>query len=1101
MLSTMNHHPTVLTYGNISHAVAPVPAMANITTDTPLFANQSIMPKDPSLVAPDVVTEDQVLARMNSTERKRYHHRKRMADYLERKSLGLVNCRKPNSDNVIRLSDKPVDKKRPSQSSNIGYVDECFVSDDDYVSSLVEKKKTLVSTPVSPAGCPDPNHVWRCKFCQVDNYPPFVPPYCSVCSYSLQRKRHRSSAEVSVIRSRLMMSSSFDDGCDKTNPLFLSMTSSEFLNDDDGPPDSTEGWAMEERRTVAAVNLNEARHATGYFRTKSMSRERLMELRNQKYVEFFQALDAAPISRNDNSTWFMLFFQPLNTTVYSTKQLLRNLDLSSLESQRIYLRPKCPAIQRSYKSHFYFIRGLDQTLHSAVGPQGFSRLRKASSHVTWEPIANNVDVAYDPKEPHFPIVANTESVTVGTNNIPFLSFLRDAFLNGSTALSSLGDCFLDLKNCFNGVLGFKDLVNELLQHASHNAKRKCIQLHWGKTPTEGGAWEKSSRASRRSLGDMSVVLSYSPELRRWLVFMLVLETYLFKHCTLCPSDFNENVNIWSFCSERYRECRQSLYDFMNGAAVPSFMVLADTSTLCFGRQVYATHTDKLNDCFPGQDGVSLFSSFFDLRTETSASTDLLQMLNKKGCDPCNFCVACIAYTRLAVGKQAMKNSALVGDDEPVAEAVMACLCPDIPDDMKDTEWIEHCISNTKELENLRSKFQLCVTSDWGGYAIKRKEGWSRDFFLSSLLHGSLSFMFSHHLDIDFGCVISVLLFVVHDVNGQPLCQLLFWYMRNMSTKEFRRRMKNHGNRLYCVLCDVVRELKPSKASSAHMPSSSSNRFRAQNHLCSLFSKSDDYDMVDLATSSLSSLIISLQSLPSKLTTLQVLKHGDSFLESIICSKHLKGINHLRGVLCVQIAAGLQLIHPDFFNYASVTNSLGPHKFFERVTGNNFSKKQSKELFRNLLLKLKTIQPKLFPHVKGIENTCCILGKVNADGTRNVSPEFIFCENGACSDGRSVMPGTVFDGSGIQNFFKWKEGTKAYQSELVMLYRNKWVPLVGLFRPFYYVRKEGETSKLHTFYSKIYRRELLQTNTTRYRSRQVQWALNLPPHYPQEPFSD
>ena len=494
----------------------------------------------------------------------------------------------------------------------------------------------------------------------------------------------------------------------------------------DGPPDLSEGWAKEERRTVAAVHLNDIRHRNGYFNSRGMSKDRLMEIINEKHLHSIQLMDEAPLSRVANGRCFMLFFRPVDFGSLSSKAISQSLDLTCLQSQKKYLNQKCPAIQRSSKSHFYFTRGLDKTIHCAVGPSGFSELCSKSQHINWEPIMNNTDVPYDSGDTHYPIVVNTERVTTG-KGVPFLKLLRGVFLHGSKAFHMLGDSFLDVQTCFANVPGVRTLLCELMEHASTNERRKCLQLHWGKTSNEGGAWKKSSRASRCSIGDMSIVESYTPGLRRWLVLMLVMETYVFRTSSVCPSDPDESRFIWAFCSARYWECRQSMYDYMNGKPVPPHMVLADSSTLCLGRQVYAPHMDKLNDCVPGQDGVSLFSSFFDLKKETEVTPEIIESLRGKGSDPKHFCVACIAYTRKAVGNQAMKNQMDVAYDEPAIRSLIDRLCPDIPAELKDTEWIEECLVNKEEMRRFHGSFKLGETRDWVGFSIKRNEGWSRDF--------------------------------------------------------------------------------------------------------------------------------------------------------------------------------------------------------------------------------------------------------------------------------------------------------------------------------------------------------------------------------------
>ena len=314
-------------------------------------------------------------------------------------------------------------------------------------------------------------------------------------------------------------------------------------------------------------------------------------------------------------------------------------------------------------------------------------------------------------------------------------------------------------------------------------------------------------------------------------------------------------------------------------------------------------------------------------------------------------------------------------------------------------------------------------------------------------------------------------------------------------------MRSHGQRLYCVLCDVARELKPSRSDPLNMPSSSSNRFRAQNSLCSLYKSKGEYRMVDQATFDLSSIIKKLASLPSKQTTLQMIKHGDLILEELINCKSLKGVSHLRGVLCVQLASGMQLIPPDFFNYAAVTNSLGPHKFFERATSCRVSKQKSKDQFFLVLRELKKRQPKLYPHVKGIENTCCIIGKEDEGGKPRPSPEFIFCEKGVNDRGDYIGPEVEFDRTCIHNFFKWKEATTAYPSELVILHCKKWVPLVGLFRPFYGAGCFHSRTKFVPFFSKKYQQELKNSTVKPHCVRQLLWASTLPSRYPQDPFGE
>lgn len=1057
------------------------------------LVHRPIAPHDPKQVVPDVVTEASVMARMTPLERRRYKVRKRNLKYVERKRLGLVKA-----DVLIRQTATHGGLSKAAKSSVS--INECNVGkslpDSDSFSHRSDQNSTTTMQEHS-ADCAS-DVVWRCSFCHVDNKPPFVPPYCSVCSYSLQKNRHRHAAEIAVSRYRASMSSVDVDVFDSTGCVTHVMNSSEINDSHDGPPDSSEGWAVDERKTVSAVTLNNIRHINGYFKSKRMSKERLMEVLNEKYLSRFQILDSLPTCPEEHSSWYMLFFRPTPSRLFSTSSLLRNLDLSSKESQKLFLHHICPAIQRSTKNHFYFIRGLDRTIHSAVGPLGFVRCCAESPYVIFDSIANSDDKPFDSKDPFYPIVANTDMVTVG-EGVPFLKFLRMAFLSGSRALSLLGDSFPDVQECFTDVVGADVLIKELLCHSSMNSKRKCMQLHWGITCNEGGVWEKSSRASRRRLGLMSVVESFTPELRRWLVFMLVLETYVFKKCSLFPSADVVSDKIWSFCSPRYRECRKQMYEYMNGNIVPEYMCLADTSTICFGRQVSAVHTDKLNDPSPGQDGVSLFSSFFDLEEETSVNSDYVSELRKGGSDPNKFCMACIAYTRKAVGNQASKNQVDLVYDQPVFRCVVDLLCPDIPQHLKDTEWIEDCLVDGLQLKNLMSSFRPSVTSDWCGFAIKRKEGWSRDFLLSSILHGIYSFLFSHHSKMKYNHLLALLLFVAHDINGQPLCQLIFWKLRHMSTKEISRRLSIHGGRLYCVLCDVARELKPSQSNKMNMPSSSSNRFRAQNSLCSLYGVPSRYVESDKAINCLSVILSKVQHHSHNLTTAQVLKYGDSVLDDIIASDSLKGVSHLRGVLCIQVASGMQLISPDFFNYASVTNSLGPHKFFEKCTGSSVSRLDAKCIFTRLLRELRIRQPKLYPHVKGIENVCCLLGKEDVNGRLRASHEFLFCESGVTPDAKNFVTGTKADPMGVQNFFKWKDRTTAYPSELVLLHMMKWVPLQGLCRPFYGQKEVLSSSNFITFFDKSYQEELKTSCSTNYRRHQVMWASNLPPRYPQNAF--
>ena len=975
------------------------------------LVHQPIAPHDPKQVLPDVVSEADVIARMTPLQRRRYKVRKRNLKYVERKRLGLVKAdvsirQTATHDGLIKAAKSLVS------------INDCNVRKSTEHSVSFSRRSDQTSTTIMPEHSADgvSGVVWRCSFCHVDNKPPFVPPYCSVCSYSLQKNRHRHAAEMAVSRYRASMSSVDVDVSGCTGCVTDDMNSSEINDSHDGPPDSTEGWAVDERRTVAAVTLNDIRHINGYFKSKRMSKERLMEVLNEKYLSSFQILDSLPTSPDEHSSWYMLFFRPTSSRSFSTSSLLRNLDLSSKESQKLFLHQICPAIQRSTKNHFYFIRGLDRTIHSALGPVGFVRCCAESPYVMFDSIANTDDKPFDSKDPFYPIVANTDMVTIG-EGVPFLKFLRQAFLFGSRALSLLGDSFPDVQECFTDVVGADVLINELLCLSSMNSKRKCMQLHWGRTCNEGGVWEKSSRASRCRLGLMSVVESFTPELRRWLVFMLVLETYVFKLCSLCPSADADNDIIWSFCSARYLECRKQMYEYMNGNVVPEYMCLADTSTLCFGRQVSAVHTDKLNDPSPGQDGVSLFSSFFDLEEETSVTSDFVSELRKGGSDPNNFCMACIAYTRKAVGNQASRNQVDLLYDHPVFRSVVDLLCPDIPQHLKDTEWIENCLLDGSKLNKLMSSFRPSVTSDWCGFAIKRNEGWSRDFLLSSILHGVYSFLFSHHSIMNYNHLLALLLFIAHDINGQPLCQLIFWKLRNMSTNEISRRLSIHGGRLYCVLCDVARELKPSRSNKMNMPSSSSNRFRAQNSRCSLYGVQSSYVEADKAINCLSVILSKVQHHSQNLTTAQVLKYGDSVLADIIASDSLKGVSHLRGVLCIQVASGMQLISPDFFNYASVTNSLGPHKFFENITGSSVSRVDAKDIFTRLLRELRIRQPKLYPHVKGIENVCCLLGKEDVNGRLRPSHEFIFCESGVTPDAKSFVTCTKAEPTGVQNFFK------------------------------------------------------------------------------------
>ena len=298
-----------------------------------------------------------------------------------------------------------------------------------------------------------------------------------------------------------------------THPETNAMMISPKINDsDDGPPDSSEGWAVDERRTVATVTLNDVRHMNSYFKSKTMSKERLMETLNENYLSYFHGLDSSPTTPKENSDLFMIFLRPSDNSINSSKLILQNLDLSRHLSQKTYLHRNCPAIQRSWKTHFYFVRGLDRTIHFGLGPIGFRRFSSDAVYVIPDPILNDVDVSFKSDDPYYPIVANTSRVTL-EDGVPFLSFLRAAFLCGSDALTMLGPSFSDVKSCFVDVVGVRVLMDKLMAYATQNTKRNCMQVHLGKTCNEGGAWKKSSRASRQTLGVMSVVDSFSPELR------------------------------------------------------------------------------------------------------------------------------------------------------------------------------------------------------------------------------------------------------------------------------------------------------------------------------------------------------------------------------------------------------------------------------------------------------------------------------------------------------------------------------------------------------------------------------------------------------------
>ena len=909
--------------------------------------------------------------------------------------------------------------------------------------------KSFVPPSDLPSVCSKPSledQCWRCPKCRFDNEM-INYPYCCICSYSFHKKRLRSSVSTGLLSFKKRRSEeelnfvSFlksVEGDEASDQILMETSSYEPFDFSDGPPDGVGRWVLEEKSLVRLVCQNNLRHASGYKNSVKKSQESFVEESNNSFITRLCDHDEPVRSIRDYLRRCMVFFRVNNIDKVTSRFVQKNINLLDPEVHRKFLNKQCVAVRRC-DPQMYFMRNLDKTLHVEVSSFSFDKLKSSMPHTLWQEINTSSDVYFDPMKYDWPSVANTDEITICNGSVSLLSFVQSAFIDGSSSFGMLGQYYPTYRSQFKDVSGFSLHVNELYRLKTSNKKRSCLQFHWGKTPNQGQKWKKTSRVSSRSIGDMACMDSYSPELMLFLAFMMVTETWLFKQSSLFKKSSDKDL-VWSYCESRYVEARKSLYDRLLSGLCAKEFCLADAGTFVFGGGVKSPHTDVLNDSSPGQDGTTCLSFCVDVLNECKLEDEVkIQMVSDNVPLNC-LSVQSLIYTRSMVGYMALKNQIDFSTSHPIVHELLKVVRPDVDDKLRDLEWIDDLLCDDRKLEEFYSMFGLGKTTDWPGWSICVDERWSRDFFLGSILSIVLEFIFIHKSIMNYRFVRQIALFIMHDINGQPLCHLIFSRLCTLSTKQLTDRLSLVFNNMYCFLCDFSRETKPSKGDPLNMPCSSSNRFRASNGLCSLYRTLSDRGKVERAEVDFERGLQLLRNGKCS-TTLQMLDTGDEFLRLVQSSSNLIGVSHLRGILGCQISAGLSLVPDCFWNYASVTNALGPHKFFSKVMGYPPDKSEMKALFRSTIKLMLDVQPRVGEDVKGIENIFCLLSKVNESGESTSSKEFIF---GAQVQQSSQDYASSFDRSSVQNFFRLRPRRKSNPSELEILYKKKWRPLRGDF---------------------------------------------------------
>ena len=945
------------------------------------------------------------------------------------------------------------------------------------------------------------DEVWRCLKCQFDN-PRKNYPYCSVCSYSFLKRRLRSSVSIGVLqfkKRRLEEKFNFAsfltevEGEEASSRIASETSSYDPVDFTDGPPIGFGRWVMEEKSLVRCVRQNNLRHASGYVNSLKKTPESLVEESNKSFIMGLCDDEECVTSLRDYLRLYMVFFRVKNVDKVTSRFVMKNINLMDQEVHRKYLTKQCVAVRRC-DPQMYFMRKLDKTIHVEVGSSSFEKLKASMPHTVWREMNSLSDFYFDPTKCDMPSVANTDAVTICNGTVSLLSFVRNAFMNGSQAFAMLGKHYPNYQSQFHGVAGFSVHVNELYRLKMSNKKRSCRQFHWGKTPNQGHMWRKTSRVSSRCVGDMACMDSYTPELMLFLSFMMVTETWLFKQSSLFKNANVEDL-VWAYCESRYVEARKSLYERLLGCTCRKEFCLADAGSFVLGGGVKSPHTDVLNDASPGQDGTTCLSFCVDVLKECKLDYDVKQQMVHDGISLNCFSVQSIIYTRSMVGFMAMKNQIDFSSTHPIIHELLKVVRPDIVDRLRDLEWIDDIVLHDGKLRNFYSMFRLGNTADWPGWSVCVDERWSRDFFLGSILSIVLEFIFNHKSIMNYRFVRQIALFIMHDINGQPLCHLIFSRMARLTTKELSRRLSLVFNNMYCVLCDFSREAKPSLTDPLNMPCSSSNRFRASNAAASLYRTTSDKRKVEEAENDFESALQILRN-GKHSTTLQMLNTGDEYLDFVQTSSKLIGVSHLRGIFGCQISAGLSLVPDSFWNYASVTNSLGPHKFFTKVMGYPPDKMQMKSLFRSSVKLMLDIQPRVGEDPKGIENIFCLLSKVRESGESTSSKEFIFAGSGT---EQNELVDDSFDPSTIQNFFRLRPRRKTMHSELEVLFKKKWQPLRGAFRFFWEQEVLSDSTQFVAGWDRDYVRERHDSCPSSIRCKSLDWCLFVGKKYPRNPF--